>query len=82
MSKEKDFNGSVDSKIQYAVFQDGKLQRETIKSWLEKDVRGTYLLLSEILSSPPVLDALTEVFYKRYKDFHAQKAQAPELPIK
>lgn len=75
---ESDFQGSVDAKIQYSVFQDGQLSRDTIKGWLSKDIRGVYLLLSELLTSPEALDALTEVFYKRYLSFHEQKAKATD----
>lgn len=76
------FQGSVDSKVQYSVFQNAALNRETIKEWLKKDVYGTYLLLAEVLASQECLEAITEVFWKRYQEFHKAKQEQPELPLK
>lgn len=82
VNMQTDANASVDSKLQYAVFNNAELKKDDIKGWLKKDVYGVYLLLSEVLASNEVLDALTEVFWKRYQDFHAQKVNEPELPLK
>lgn len=76
------FEGTVDSKMQYAVFKDQNLDRETIKNWLIKDIRGTYITMSELLSSRECIEALTDVFYKRYVDFHAKQQANPELDLK
>lgn len=73
---------SAKQKVEYAVFQDKSLNRETIKEWLKKDIYGTYLLLSEVLASQECLEALTTVFYARYEAFQKEKAIAREIPLK
>lgn len=70
---------SPSEKVDFAVFTNARLERDNIKSWLKKDVHGVYLLLSEILSSNEVLEALTEVFWNRYLAFHEGKKSAPEI---
>lgn len=59
-------------KIDYEVFKNGSISKETIKEWLKKDIQGVYVLLSEMLYSPEVIDALVEVFYQRYLKMHKQ----------
>lgn len=82
MSKEK---MSVSSQIDYAVFSNANLTKDQIKGWLQADIRGVYLLLAEMLGSVEVLDALSEVFFKRYVKFHEEKKEAQkqqELDLK
>lgn len=58
-------------KIDYMVMKDKTLTRDQIKEWLQKDIQGVYILLSEILRTNEVLDAMVNVFYERYQ--HQQK---------
>lgn len=78
----KDFEGSVKSKIDYAVFANGELSKEQIAEWLSKDIKGVYYLLAEILNSKEAIDALAEVFYQRYLAFQKAKEVTPELDLK
>lgn len=88
MSKKKKENGkmaegfSTSEKVDFTVFKDGTLSRETIRSWLSTDIRGVYMILAEVLAAEEVLDALTDVFYKRYKKLHEAKMAQTELPLK
>lgn len=59
-------------KIDFEVFKNGSIERDQIKEWLKKDIQGVYILLSEMLYSPEVIDTLTEVFYQRYLKIHKQ----------
>lgn len=67
----------MDQKAQYQVFKDGKITREQIGEWLQKDIQGIYVLLSEILGTPEILDVLVGVFYKRYTDIHRAPVDEP-----
>lgn len=64
---------SVKEKVDYSVFSDAQISRDQIKDWLRKDIQGVYILLSEVLASAEVLEALTEVFWTRYVKFHEEK---------
>lgn len=67
---------SVNQKVDYALFTDANLSRDTIKGWLKNDIRGMYLTLAEVLASNDCIEALTEVMYKRYTGIHKAKAEA------
>lgn len=69
-------------KIQLASFADANLTKEQIHEWLEKDMRGVYVLLTEVLASPECLLALSEAYYKRYQQLKEKLANAPELNLK
>lgn len=72
---------SVKAKMEAEVFMGKELSREQIAEYLKKDIQGVYVLLSEILYTPEVLNAMTEVFYQRYLRMRAADAAAPELPL-
>lgn len=65
----------VGHKVDYAVKNDASISRDQIREWLVKDMRGVYLLLSELLNSSQCVDALTDIFYARYQDMHKIKSQ-------
>lgn len=67
--------------IDHAILKDKTLSRDTVKSWLKRDVQGIYILLSEILRSEEVMDAITKVFYSKYEEHHAKQSKEPELPF-
>lgn len=82
---KKMVSGSVEGighKVDYAVRENANLGKETIKEWLVKDIKGVYILLAEIINSKEAVDALVEVFWKRYQDMHAAKNAQPELNLK
>lgn len=81
MSEKKSFNGGVKSKVDFAVFTDANISRQEISEWLVRDIKNTYFTLSEVLNSKECIEALTDVFYKRYCDMHAAKAAQPELNL-
>lgn len=62
------------------------LTREEIKADLQRDIRGVYVLLAEMLNTDEVLNAITDVFYERYVRLKAKAVSdleaAPELPLK
>jgi len=63
------------------VFMGKELSRDQIAEYLKKDIQGVYVLLSEILYTPEVLNAMTEVFYQRYLRMRAADEAAPKLPL-
>lgn len=73
---------SAKEKLEFAVFHDADISKDQISTWLQNDIRGVYLLLSEVLASRECLDALVDVFYKRYLKFHEDKKNNPELDLK
>lgn len=75
----KDQKESIDQRIQFNVLQNADLSRETIKQWLEKDIKGVYILLADILQSSEIMDAIVNVFYKRYQELHDSAKVSPEL---
>lgn len=75
MPENKEFVGSVKAKSDYAVFNNADIPKEQIKEWLVKDIKGVFILLSDLIQTPEAIDALTEVFYKRYCDLHKSSVQ-------
>lgn len=57
---------SVDQALQYAAFQDIELSKKEIADRLHKDIVGMHILLSEILKSEDIQEALSEVLYQKY----------------
>lgn len=81
MSKSEETDFTVQEKIDYQVFSNQNLSREQLRAWFVKDIKGVYILLSELLNTTEAIDALTDVYYKRYKDFHEAQKNQPELPL-
>lgn len=67
------------SDVKFAVHEDAGLGRDTIKAWLKKDVNSVYILLAEILRSDIILDAIVDVLYANYQNYHEEKKRSPEL---
>lgn len=63
---------SINEKVQYSVFRDNTLTKDTIKQWLRKDIQGVAVLVNEILHTEEVLNAIVDVFYARYEALKAQ----------
>lgn len=72
----------IGHKVDYAVKENANIGKEQIREWLVKDIRGSYLLILEVLNSEESIDALVEIFWKRYRRLHDQKNAQPELPLK
>lgn len=81
MSKSEETDFTVQEKIDYQVFSNKNLSREQLRAWFVKDIKGVYVLLSELLDTTEAIDALTDVYYKRYKDFHEAQQNQTELPL-
>lgn len=69
---------SVDQKIQETVFTDQQLDREELKKYLVKDMKTCVVFMNEVLSIPAAVDALTDVYYERYKKYYEEKNQVPD----
>lgn len=72
---------SAGEKINAAVLVDADIAKETIREWLVKDMRGSLITLNEVLNSKECIDALLEIFWKRYSDLHKAKVEQPELNL-
>lgn len=68
--------------VQSTVFNDGTLTKEDIKKGLERDLKGLWVFVGEILNTPLTLDTLVDAYYARYEKLQAAKAVAPELDLK
>lgn len=62
-----------------AAVKEQFVSKESVKSYLKKDLTMIHVLLMEILSTEEVLDAITEVIYTRYEKIREAKDAAPEL---
>lgn len=74
MPKQK----SINDKIQESVFLDKEVDRETLKKLLVQDMRSCLVFMNEVLSLPEAIEALTNVYFDRYKKFMEQKNQTPD----
>ncbi|AZL82938.1 hypothetical protein [Apis mellifera associated microvirus 35] len=72
--KTKQFVGSVKAKTDFAVLNNADIDRDQIKEWLVQDVKRVAILVNDILNTPECIENLTDVFYKRYQDFHKENA--------
>lgn len=77
----KTIDQGIGHKVEYAVKENANLGKDQIREWLVKDIRGSYLLILEVLNSEESINALVEIFWKRYKKLHDAKQSQPELPI-
>lgn len=80
--KKKSKDVGVTELVDHAILKDANLSRDTVKAWLKRDISGCYILLTEVLRSEEVLEALTSIFYAKYKTYQEQKMKEPELPFK
>lgn len=74
--EKKVFRGktSIKEAIEQNAFAgDLTMTRDQIKAGLKKDVYGVYVVLAEMLASNEVLEAITEVFWKRLLELREQK---------
>lgn len=69
---------SIDQKIQETVLTEKQMDRETLKKVLVREVHSCAVFINEILSIPAAIDALTDVYYERYKKFYEEKNQVPD----
>lgn len=67
--------------IEKMAFVDGTMTREELAQQLTKECRTAVVFMSEVLSSPACMDALAEVYWKRYVALNEKKALTPELPL-
>lgn len=61
-----DFNGTLKSKLDYAAFLQQDISKETVRENLTREMRDAYLLLSELLATPPLLDMIAEHYYQNF----------------
>lgn len=68
-------------KFDMAALQEREISREEIKEGLLYELKSTFRFLSDVINSPTVVDAMTEVYWQRVQDLKAKNAMAPELPL-
>lgn len=59
--------------LEKAAMQDQFATREKVREFLQKDVAGIYVLISEIMASKEIIDAITDVIYNRYLKIREEK---------
>lgn len=68
-------------KIDRSVLQDVTIERAQIAKWLERDIKSCYVLIMDILATDECMEALTEVFWQRYLEFHNRAKNEPGIPF-
>lgn len=68
----------MDQKIQESIFTDKMLDKESLKTLLLQDMRSCVIFMNEVLGIPEAVDALTDIYYKRYTAFYETKNQVPD----
>lgn len=69
---------SLDQKAQEFAITDKQVDRAEFKKYLVNDMRTCVVFMSEVLSIPEAVEALTDVYYKRYTDLMVKKNQVPD----
>lgn len=59
---------STAEKAQYEVFRNGKVPRERIAEWLERDLDSIRSLVYELRFNADLKEALVDVYYARYQE--------------
>lgn len=77
MEKNRKING-VKSKIDYALFRESELTRDQISQMLLDDIRGCYVIITEVLNSPQCMNSLTDVYWERYLRIKKEAAPVPD----
>lgn len=70
---------AIGHKLARAAAQSQFITRESTRQYLEKDLSSIYVLLSEILASKEIIDAITDVIYNRYEAMRKAKEAQPDL---
>lgn len=68
-------------KFDMAALQEREISRDEIKEGLLYELKSTFRFLSDVINSPTVVDAMTEVYWQRVQELKAKNAMAPELPL-
>lgn len=58
---------SPEQSLQQEAFSGREVTRDQIRDGLSRDLRGLFIVLQEVLRSSECIDALTDVYYARYK---------------
>lgn len=73
--KKRTFEGqaSIKQELQEGAFKGTAYSKEDIRKFLVRDIKGVYIVLAEILQSDDAVNALVEVYYRRYQEMMAQQ---------
>lgn len=72
-------NMSIKQKLELAAQQEQFVDEETVRGYLERDIQGQYVLLSEILASKEIIAAIAKVIYDRYDKIRQDKLRELQL---
>lgn len=72
---------TIGYKLSKAASQEQFVSRESVVQYLRQDVRSLYVLLSEILASEEIIDAIANVIYTRYEKIREAKESQQDLPF-
>lgn len=68
--------------VDYAVFNGEPLTKEALTKAVVKEIEASHALLDTLLSEPEALQAVADVYWKRYTEImERKKASQPELPL-
>lgn len=70
---------SIDQKVQRDAVDGRVPNREEIRQWIARDMKGAYVMLAEVLQSKECIEALTKVFFDRAVKYYEQQKREPEI---
>jgi len=68
----------IDDKIQYAVRVNADLTKDQIREGIRGDLKAIVVTLLDIVEVPEVMNAITEIYWKRYSELHQKTYAKPE----
>jgi len=65
--------------LDQSVLNEQKVPKEAAAAALKHDLSLAGLVIKDILSTPEVLSAITDIFYTRYEEMYAARNAQPEI---
>lgn len=81
MEENKKTVPSFDQVAKAQLFEGKLMSREDLRDMFVRDLKRCHVFMTEVIQCPPAVDALTDVYYERYKRMHEAMAKQPELPL-
>lgn len=79
MSKTEKNGATISTQLNKAAFKGQEVTKESVVEYLTKDISGVYLLMTEIMNSKEIIEAIAQVIFDRYEK--TRKAKEAQLEI-
>lgn len=79
MEENKKTVPSFDQVAKAQLFEGKLMSWEDLRDMFVRDLKRCHVFMTEVIQCPPAVDALTDVYYERYKRMHEAMSKQPEI---